>query len=137
MRESGILERQLYRIGLIVLALGGLFGFVYFKFFVTRYTYPCVFYSGFGFYCPGCGGTRAVLALLHGRFLEALWYHPLVPYSAALFAGFMLTQTLERLHVGNIKGWKFHNWYLWAALAIIICNWALKNYLWLTFGIEV
>ncbi len=35
MRESGILERQLYRIGLIVLALGGLFGFWYFKFFVN------------------------------------------------------------------------------------------------------
>ena len=29
-----------------------------------------------GGYCPGCGGTRALIALAHGNLGQALWYHP-------------------------------------------------------------
>jgi hypothetical protein len=35
--------------------------------------YPhCLFYQATGYYCAGCGATRALHALLHGRVLEAL-----------------------------------------------------------------
>jgi len=35
--------------------------------------YPqCLLYKATGIYCAGCGATRAVHALLHGRVLEAL-----------------------------------------------------------------
>ncbi len=35
--------------------------------------YPqCILYNTTGFYCAGCGATRAVYALLHGRVLDAL-----------------------------------------------------------------
>jgi hypothetical protein len=35
--------------------------------------YPqCLLYRTTGFYCAGCGATRALHALLHGRFMEAL-----------------------------------------------------------------
>ena len=35
--------------------------------------YPqCFFYNATGLYCAGCGATRALHALLHGRILEAL-----------------------------------------------------------------
>ena len=35
--------------------------------------YPqCFLYKTTGLYCAGCGATRALHALLHGRFLEAL-----------------------------------------------------------------
>jgi len=91
----------------------------------------------FGFYCPGCGGTRAVSALLAGHPLLATWYHPLVPYTVVIFGGFMLTQTLARLHIGGIKGWKFHEWHLYAAVAIMIANFILKNILLLGFHITL
>ncbi len=35
----------------------------------------CPFYTVFGLYCPGCGNTRSVLALLHGDVLLSLRYN--------------------------------------------------------------
>lgn len=122
--------------GLFALAAIGLTIFVYFQLVLPNFpTFPCVFLSVLGIYCPGCGGTRAVEALIHGKLLLSVWYHPLVPYSVIIFVGFMVTQTLERLHIGKIKGWKFHNWYVYIALVIVAGNWILKNILMLGFGI--
>ena len=48
--------------------------------------YPrCPIYLLTGFYCPGCGGLRAGHALLHGHFLEALGYNPLLVLALAVF----------------------------------------------------
>ena len=33
---------------------------------------PCFIYSLTGWYCPGCGGTRAVKALLCGRLFDSI-----------------------------------------------------------------
>lgn len=39
----------------------------------------CPFRVMTGLPCPGCGMTRALCCLCHGRFADALWYHPAVP----------------------------------------------------------
>ena len=36
---------------------------------------PCYFREITGFYCPGCGNTRSVLALLNGDILSSLRYN--------------------------------------------------------------
>lgn len=52
----------------------------------------CLIYSTTGFPCPGCGGTRAFLSLIHGDFLESLKYHPLlIPALSILFADFIFS----------------------------------------------
>lgn len=50
-----------------------------FKFPPERYGfYPaCPVYRYLHLYCPGCGGTRALAAILHGRVSEAMHYNPL------------------------------------------------------------
>ena len=132
------LEDRLYIVGWIFL-LGGIIGiFLYLHIIVPWIDgYTCVVYRLFGIYCPGCGGTRAVSALLGGHPLLATWYHPLVTYTIVIFGGFMLSQTLARLHIGRIIGWRFHEWHLYGAVAIMIGNFILKNILLLGFHISL
>lgn len=132
------LEDQLFRIGLTALAAATALAVLYQC--VLRHILPqapCFFLTVFGIYCPGCGGTRALLALLHGRILSALWYHPFIPYFAVVYLGFLLTQGLQRLGVKRVRGWRFHYWYLWAGIAIIALNWAVKNILLLGFHLSM
>ena len=42
--------------------------------------YHCPFRYFFGVACPGCGMTRALLAVLRGDFAAAFGYHPLWPF---------------------------------------------------------
>lgn len=51
---------------------------------IVRQGVPCLFHLLTGLYCPGCGGTRAVWYLLHGRIFESIRYHPLVPYTVVV-----------------------------------------------------
>ena len=90
-----------------------------------------------GLYCPGCGGTRAVVFLLHGDFLHSLVYHPFVPYAFVLCTWFMISQTIERLSKGRLRiGMHFREVFLWIALAIIIINFIVKNAALLFFQID-
>jgi hypothetical protein len=44
----------------------------------------CLFQALTGLPCPGCGSTRAAIALLQGRFALAFSMHPLIPLSLAI-----------------------------------------------------
>jgi hypothetical protein len=68
-------------------ALGILAAFLYAK------AVPCVFARLFHTPCPGCGSTRAVLALLSGDLHGVFLYNPLGP-AAALLIGVLAIQAL-------------------------------------------
>lgn len=52
----------------------------------------CLVASTTGFPCPGCGGTRALISLFRGDFLESLKYHPLLlPALIILLADFVFS----------------------------------------------
>ena len=38
---------------------------------------PCIFFELTGFYCPGCGATRAIASLIRLNPYQALRYNPL------------------------------------------------------------
>lgn len=136
MKNRLSLEDEIYRIGIFFLIIGMTGFLVYFKLVLPNIEVPpCVMYSILGIYCPGCGGTRAVRALCHGEIIESLWYHPIVLYAAVLFGAFMLTHTLEKIGVPRVKGIKFHNWYLYGAIVILVANVVIKNILKFGFGI--
>jgi len=50
----------------------------------SRYYLPCFFHKLTGLYCPGCGNTRALYAILHLDFSGMVKNNALFPFLAAL-----------------------------------------------------
>jgi Protein of unknown function (DUF2752) len=64
----------------------------------AHFDFPlCPMASSFGIPCPGCGLTRATLALFHGDLRAALHFHPLVWLLAPLFIGFVGSAVVDLL----------------------------------------
>ena len=130
MKKGKRLEEELFVIGVYVLIVAVLLWSVYHFLLQEQLPdVPCMFQTFFGVYCPGCGGTRACVAFVHGHFLQSLWYHPLVLYSAVLYVGFMITNGMEMVRVPHVRGWRFHTLYLYGAVGIIVFHVLEKNIL--------
>ena len=123
-------EDILYYIGWALLILAGLFLF-FVEVLNFRIPGGCVFRLVTGFYCPGCGGTRAVLSMLRGHFLQSLYYHPAVLPSAVLYLFFMGSHTIARIWPrGKIKGMKFRFIYLYIFCGLVVLSVVMKNTCW-------
>ena len=141
-KKKYILENRLYIIGLVFLIIGVvtilILKAVLPEGFKIR---PCMFYTATGYYCPGCGGTRAFLYMLSGELWKSFIYHPLVLYSMSIYAVFMISHTIEKCEMiyyrrkkidrerYPIMGLKFRPWYLYGAIVVIFVNVAIKNVL--------
>ncbi len=66
----------------------------------------CPMASSFGVPCPGCGLTRATLALLHGDVHGALHFHPLVWLLTPLFVLFAGSGLVELLRTPQHGPWR-------------------------------
>ena len=99
--------------------------------------YPkCIFHILTGYDCPSCGGQRALYALLHGRWLDAVKLNPFllvsIPYAIAVFyTSFSKSETAVYLkpfiqHRYAVIGyvllfvfwWVFRNTDLWQSIVI-------------------
>lgn len=141
-KKKYILENRLYNIGLVFLVLGIATILILKAVLPEGFEIsPCMFYMATGYYCPGCGGTRAVLYLLSGNLLTSLVYHPLVLYVAGIYVVFMISHTIEKCEAiyyrrkkstrerYPIMGLKFRPWYLYGAIVVIFVNVVVKNIL--------
>jgi hypothetical protein len=93
----------------------------------THGFYPiCLFHKLTGWNCPGCGGTRAAYALLHGNFALALKDNALfiVLLAAAVARGiWFAAKRIRHQPTGIFLSAKI----LWVALAITAIFTALRN----------
>lgn len=58
-----------------------------------------------GLSCPGCGMTRAALAVMHLEFRKAFYYHPLFALVPLVFALYLFDYKIKPLYVKYI--WTF------------------------------
>lgn len=65
----------------------------------------------FGIPCPGCGLTRATLALMRGDFAAALGFHPLVFVLAPLFAYAVASSLYDYVRGGPAGTSGFAAWF--------------------------
>lgn len=96
----------------------------------ARYSfYPgCAFYLLTGWYCPGCGATRALHQLLHANLAVAFRLNPLLllfylPFLAIVaaknFPRYVRGEALQDLSISRRTGW--------AVVGLIVGFWLLRN----------
>ncbi|MBQ7334872.1 MAG: DUF2752 domain-containing protein [Clostridia bacterium] len=95
----------------------------------------CVLHDRLFLYCPVCGGTRAVDALLHLDVVGALRYNPLVTIGILilLIADFVAWVRFFRHEPPFLR---FPQW-SWVVMAVVLVGYAvLRNYLMIAHGID-
>lgn len=93
---------------------------------------PCIFHSLTGLYCPGCGATRALHALVHFDLLRALSMNALLIVGAPI-GGLLALRALHKLPAWT-DAWlrPIANPWLWAGLVTLFG--VLRNLPWLPFS---
>jgi uncharacterized membrane protein YozB (DUF420 family) len=93
---------------------------------------PCLFHLLTGWYCPGCGGTRALYLLLTGHPLLSFVYHPLVLYVLLGLAVLLCLRLVTRRR--SIHRFSL---FLWGGLGVLLINFMVKNIALLAFGVDL
>ena len=132
--------KKLYYVAVAVAIAGLLFlsGYHFFDYEFYGIKAPCVFKVYLSCYCPGCGGTRAVDALLHGKLLQSVCFHPVPVYVLAMFLAYFIPASYTFLirKDGKIYNWFSVNW-LWGLLIVLLVNFIGRNLLLWCFHIDV
>jgi len=111
-------------------------GFLIYAFLtVGKEGYGCVFYNETGIFCPGCGGTRAVISFLRLDLISAVKYNVAVPFGIFVYLYYNIRGIAAAIR-GNYEYFSKQKYLLCIVLAIIIIlNFIVKNVLALGFNI--
>lgn len=112
---------RLWAVGAIVLVAGAWLLYTFPP--ATTALYPqCVFRSLTGLDCPGCGTTRALHHLLHGRIGEAFRLNPML--FAIMITAACAVPSLAR---GERPQFLARPWFGWGSVAVVMGWWVVRN----------
>ena len=108
-------------------------GLLYFFNPSVWHIYPvCMFHQLTGWNCPGCGGTRAIYALLHGQLWLALRDNALAVLGLLALAGRSVWLAWHWLH-GRRPGPILPSRWLIPLLVVMVAFGILRNLPWFAF----
>ena len=84
-------------------ALGVFGGLAAVAFLLGSALVPCGFAHTFHIPCPGCGSTRAMLALAHGDLDAFVRYNPFAPFMTGLVVLLALQAVMSVLATGTLR----------------------------------
>jgi hypothetical protein len=90
----------------------------------------CPFRALTGFLCPGCGTTRALHQLIHGKIMAAIQLSPLLVIVAPILGYAAISTCLLVLRGRPLPQPRIHGTWIWALLAILIGFGVLRNTPW-------
>lgn len=137
---------QKYKIENKVFLIFSIFFIIFIVYFLLYHTYnwkfqipysTCLFHDMLHLYCPGCGGTRAVEALLDLKLMHSFLCHPIVLYMAgvSLYYYLFAFYTFVIKRNGKIY-YKISTILLWIGLWIVIIFFIVRNILLIFFKID-
>lgn len=88
------------------------------------------FLSLTGYYCPGCGSTRAAFSLLEGNWRGAIGYNPIWILAIPLLIYLVYVQIRVLIAPASvpIKGHTYAPpWLLWGFITILFLYWIARN----------
>ncbi len=89
----------------------------------------CIIYKNLHIYCPGCGCTRAFIAMMEGNFLESIYQNSTVLYTTIITLIYIVSQTISRITKIEKIAIKYTPLFLYSGIGMLIFNCILKNIL--------
>jgi hypothetical protein len=123
-----IKPQRYYRWALLILIFMGISIYFYFNNPAATLYPPCPFLYLSGYYCPGCGTSRAFHQLLHGNIINAFNLNPLmvicIPLVAYLFVCILEPKVMRKC---SISRYIFNTTFLKIMFGIILVYWIARN----------
>ena len=135
---KNVYNRTLYEMGKWMLAaavVAAIFVWIFGDSWLVKVP-DCAFEMITGLYCPGCGGTRSLIAFFQGHFIRSFLLHPAVPYALIVTAVFMTKMFLLKHfgigqeHPGRILV------FVYIGIAIVLVQWIVRLVLLVGYGIH-
>lgn len=96
----------------------------------------CVIRSKYHIYCPGCGGTRAIEALLKLKLAESFHYNPLVLLFIVDLLVIVIVKVIER-RKNNVRYYNIRIMVHSLFLLSVIIFFLYRNYMLLYKGVDL
>ena len=87
---------------------------------------PCVFYRLTGLYCPGCGNSRSVRALLRGQFWLSLRYN-VFPLFTLLLGVLWMIEQVTGLFGRPYRLLPRRPWAIWTIVILFLLYYVVRN----------
>lgn len=119
-------KQQLLVLGLVAafcviyLIFGGVFG-IYI---------PCIFHEITHLYCPGCGTTRMLVAILTGDFYQAFRYNPLVFVLLPFAIIYLIDYLISKVKGRNSLLARTPNWVWVLVIIVLVIYGVMRNLSW-------
>ena len=123
----------------IMLVVSGfvMFGYIMLQKLGIIPTMPCVMHDALRIYCPGCGGTRALFALLQGDLLHSLYYNPAIVMGLGWFLHYEIgvIRTLRKRDGRRYYCTSYTPWIVCGVILLIFH--IVRNYLLVGMGFDM
>lgn len=89
---------------------------------------PCVFYQATGFYCSGCGTSRALRSILHLDFYQAFRYNAIFTAALPFIAAYFAALAISFIKFGKDKiSEKIPMKFVWVFIVLAVVYGILRN----------
>ncbi len=89
---------------------------------------PCMFHQITGFYCSGCGASRALRSILHFDFYQALRYNAIFTLCLPLFAVYFGGLSVSYIRFGKDRvSEKISMKFVWIFIELALIYGVLRN----------